>query len=83
MQSNQNCGNCVHCYIPEDFLLGLSQPEFYCNKDKNKPLSGCVLSEPFNYYDKEKYDIQQNKWNTWAQKHKILPTEICDQFVKA
>ena len=74
------CINCKHCYIPMDTLLGVSTPELYCNQAKDKPLSGCVLTEPLDYYDIDVYDAQDLKWKKWAKDHKVEFNTYCSLF---
>lgn len=79
-ETSKNCINCAHCYIPSDFLLGLDQAEFYCNLDKDKPISGDVLSEPFNYYNSSILDKQEEKWREWGTQHFVCYNGTCDMF---
>lgn len=74
------CGNCKHCYIPKDFLLGLNKPEFFCDVSKDRPRSGDIMSEPFFYYDKDIYANQFTRWNLWAQDHFVEPNGTCSLF---
>jgi len=82
-ESTACCISCSFCYIPEDFLLGLDQAKLYCNRLHDKPLSGCVLSEPFNYYNKEVCEKQEEKWAAWAGEHEVKVNGLCDNFRKA
>ena len=78
-----NCINCFHCYIPQDFLLGLSPPELYCNLNKDRPVSGDILSEPFDYYDTVVYTTQCLDWDQWAGLNRVGLTNYCDKFERA
>lgn len=82
-KDSTNCINCKHCYIPNDFLLGLTPPELYCGLDGGRPLSGDIMSEPFNYYDQEIYEYQYEKWDEWAEAHKVGLTNYCESFERA
>ena len=79
-EKSQHCVTCGHCYIPTDFLLKLDEAKLYCNQDKSKPLSGDVLGEPFNYYDKEVYDDQEQRWAEWSTAHLVNYNGVCDSF---
>jgi hypothetical protein len=80
---SNHCVNCCHCYIPSDFLMKLTPVETYCNISKDKPLSGDILSEPFNYYDSEVYFAQEEKWEKWSKSHMVQYNGICDSFERA
>lgn len=82
-ETSKNCLNCCHCYIPNDFMMGLNKAEFYCNVSKDKPLSGDILSEPFNYYDSEVYFAQEEKWDKWSKSHSVQYNWVCDSFERA
>lgn len=82
-ENSKHCLNCCHCFIPNDFMMGLNQAEFYCNISKDKPLSGDILSEPFNYYDSDVYFVQEEKWEKWSELHKVQYDGGCDLFEKA
>lgn len=77
---SKNCINCCHCFIPNDFMMKLNPAEFYCNISKDKPLSGDILSEPFNYYDSDVYFVQEQKWEEWARDHKVQYNGYCSSF---
>ena len=79
-ENSKNCINCAHCYIPADFLLGIDMAQLYCNEPKDKPLSGDVLSEPFNYYDKVEFEVQDAKWAEWSSQHLVCYNGVCESF---
>ena len=79
-EKSENCINCCHCYIPNDFLLGFNLPELYCNVNKNKPISGDIMDEPFNYYDTDIFLAQEEKWEEWGTQYKVDHNGICDLF---
>lgn len=81
-ETSKNCISCSHCYIPSDFLLGIDQAALYCNVDKDKPLSGDVLSEPFNYYDKVEFEVQDKKWTEWSSQHLVCYNGSCPSFME-
>lgn len=79
----QSCITCAHCYIVPDSLIKVSEaskPLLFCNFDKNKPRSGCVLSEPFNYYEKDVYDSQEAQWKNWADLKAVDVDNVCDNY---
>ncbi len=78
------CITCIHAFIPLDFLLdeNASPPQIYCNVNKDRTISGDILSEPFNYYDEEQLSAQENGWAKWASTHKVDFVGICDKFQK-
>ena len=78
-----NCINCQHCYIPQDFLLGFNPPQLFCGLSGDRPLSGDVLSEPFEYYDENTYEEQYYRWVNWAEAHKVELTNYCHKFERA
>ena len=82
-KNSVNCINCFHCYIPNDFLLGLNAPELYCNINKDRPVSGDVMSEPFNYYDTAVYTTECSNWDQWAESNRVGLTNYCDKFERA
>jgi len=82
-KDSPTCINCKHCYIPMDSLLGVTPPELYCNQVKDKPLSGCVLTEPFDYYDDDVYENQNNRWINWAAHCRVEFNNYCEFFEKA
>lgn len=75
------CINCKHCYITPDSVLPVEQViKLYCNKEENRPLSGDILSEPFDYYEQEVYDGQNNTWNEWVKIHQVEVNGTCQHF---
>lgn len=81
-ESENCCATCVHAFIPLDFLLAESMPEIYCNINKDRTISGDVLSEPFNYYDEQQLSAQENAWADWSKTHRVEFAGICDKFKK-
>lgn len=76
------CATCVHAFVPLDFLLCENMPEIYCNVNKDRTISGDILSEPFNYYDAHEMSIQEGAWADWAKSHTVKFAGICDKFKK-
>lgn len=76
------CATCKHMFTPLDFLLG-SDPEVFCNVNKDRTISGDILTEPFNYYDKDEFSAQENAWSKWATNHKVDFAGICDSYERA
>ena len=76
------CATCLHSFVPLDFLLGENPPEIYCNVNKDRTISGDVLTEPFNYYSLHEMKAQEDGWARWSKTHKVEFAGICDKFEK-
>lgn len=75
------CTTCKHAFIPLDFLLEQNpNPEVFCNVNKDKVISGDVLTEPFNYYDLKELTSQEDAWQKWASINKVDIAGICDLY---
>lgn len=75
------CINCKHCYITSDSALPIEQViNLYCAAQTDRPRSGDVLNEPFDYYNEEVYDNQNNTWNEWAKIHQVEVNGTCSKF---
>lgn len=81
-ENDSFCSTCLHSFVPLDFLLGLNFPEVYCNKNEDKPISGDIMTEPFNYYDGDQLSAQEDAWDLWSKTHKVDVAGICDTFQK-
>lgn len=80
-EKDNACATCKHAFIPLDFLLSPDpKPEIYCNVNKDRTISGDVLSEPFNYYDSKELTYQEDAWNKWASINKVDIAGICDLY---
>ena len=78
-KESKACINCVHVYIKPDSLI-MGGPETYCNLKKNKPLSGDVLTEPFDYYEPDDYTLQCKVWEEWAAQNRVAPDHSCEEL---
>lgn len=75
------CINCKHCYILPDSILPVHHNiNLHCGARSDRPLSGDVLSEPFNYYDADEYSNQCKKWDEWVAENKVEVNGTCSKF---
>ena len=75
------CINCKHCYIMPDSILPVQHAiKLHCNQNNDRPRSGDILSEPFDYYNQEVYDNQNKEWNEWAKIHQVEVNGTCSKF---
>lgn len=76
----KGCISCRHCYIPQDFLTGVGVALLFCNQAKDRPRSGDILNEPFDYYDQDSYKKQLDDWRKWADEHAVDINGTCSLY---
>jgi hypothetical protein len=74
------CATCKHMFAPIDFLILGSNPEIFCNLNKDRTISGDVLTEPFDYYNSDNFTAQEKAWAEWSSKNKVDLSGICDSY---